>query len=265
MKSGSESAVAFGRVMQAIRKRSPKSQAEVAAAITPPLSIAAVSMAESGNRPPKTEATVREYASALELDDDGMVELWWAMQGLVGVDGWGRELTQPVWWGELRPSPEAEMDHISAEAQAAKLWTPNEEFRAPRLRTFALAHAIREVLRRLLGDTWDVSYRAELDFHDPIERRRPEIVIELRTASSEGSDTSLPPQLFATFSCPEPVSRPSVSEAMARPQSGTLSPDVTWILESVLAMPSRDRAAVAGFIHGLREGVRLFDEPSEGS
>jgi hypothetical protein len=252
-------------VLQAVRKRSSKSQAEVAAGIKPPLSVAAVSMAESGNRPLKTEAMIREYAAALELDDDGMVELWWAMQGLVGVEDWEHESTQRSWWGELRPSLEAEMGHDRAEKLAKERWTPNEEFQAPRLRTFALADEVCDILRRVLGDSWDVSYRAEVDFHDPIERRRPQIFIELRWASSEGSETSSPTQLLATFPCPEPVSRPSARHGMARPQSGTLSPDVTWILDSVVAMPARDRAAVAGFIHGLREGSKLFTEPSEGS
>jgi hypothetical protein len=231
----------------------------------PSLSIAGVSMAESGNRPPKTAAMVREYAKALELDDDAMVELWWAMQGLVDVVDWDTERTHNVWWGELRPKAEAETEHTFAEQRAAKLWTPEEEYKAPRLRTFALAAEICEVLRRLLGNNWDIRYRSEEDFHDPIERRRPRIVIEIRTAITGDSNASPSNRLLATFQCPEPVSRPSVPETTARPQSDSLAPDVAWILKSVVAMPSRDRASVAGFIHGLREGARLFSESSESS
>ncbi|MBD2830307.1 helix-turn-helix transcriptional regulator [Streptomyces globisporus] len=95
VKAGSSSAVAFGRVLQAARKRWSKTQADVANFFDPKLSVAAVSMAESGSRPPKTEAMVRGYAAALELDEDALLQLWWAMQGMIGIDIWAEDLPVP--------------------------------------------------------------------------------------------------------------------------------------------------------------------------
>ena len=43
-----------------------------------------------------------------------------------------------------------------------------------------------------------------------------------------------------------------------RPKAETISPDVGWILLSVEAIPAQERAAVAGFIHGMREGANPF-------
>jgi hypothetical protein len=70
-------------------------------------------------------------------------------------------------------------------------------------------------------------------------------------------------ELVATFACPEPVARPGPPEPTARPKTEAISPDVAWILSAVEAMPARERAAVAGFIHGLREGASLFSEASQ--
>jgi hypothetical protein len=83
-------------------------------------------------------------------------------------------------------------------------------------------------------------------------------MIELRAGGAEESNPVALPQLVTTFACPEPVARPDLLEATARPKVETISPDVAWILSSVEAMPARERAAVAGFIRGLREGASLF-------
>lgn len=261
MKSGSGSAVAFGRVLQAVRKRSSKNQADVAGSFNPRLSVASVSMAESGNRPPKTEAMVRGYAAALELDDDDLIELWWAMQGMVEVEDWAGQRMVQQWWRRLRPEdPQVELDHIRADGKAKSAWTPDEDWYAPSLQLFALADAICVVLRRLLGDTWTVSYKPEIGLRDPIDGRVAAVVIELRAGDTEDGGSKESPELMTTFACPEPVARPVAHEATTRPNAEAISPDVAWILSSVEAMPARERAAVAGFIHGLREGASLFSE-----
>ncbi|MCW3040828.1 MAG: hypothetical protein JWM31_2733 [Solirubrobacterales bacterium] len=260
MKSGSNSAVAFGRVLQAVRKRSSKNQADVASSFDPRLSVAAVSMAESGNRPPKTEAMVRGYAAALELDEDALLELWWAMQGMVAIESRAEERTVPQWWRELWASPQVEVHHHQAVSEAAGDWTPTEDWYAPSVRLFALASAIREILVRLLGDSWTVDYKHQIGLRDPVDGRLAAVIIELRTAvpGEDGSDTSH--ELMASFACPEPVARPVPPETTPRPNAEGISPDVAWILSAVEAMPARERAAVAGFIHGLREGASLFSE-----
>lgn len=262
MKSGSSSAVAFGRVLQTARKRLSKNQAGVAGYFSPPLSVAAVSMAESGDRPPKSEAMVRGYAAALELDDDDLLELWWAMQGMVEVEDRAEERSIRQWWRRLRASREAELDHVHAENKARAVRTPNEDWYAPSLASFALSDAICTLLRRLLGDTWKVGYSAEIGLRDPIEGSVATITIELQASDpdEDGSIESL--KLMATFVCPQPVTRPNLPKATVRPSAGTISSDVAWILSSVEAMPARERAAVAGFIHGLREGASLFDGAS---
>lgn len=263
MKSGSGSAVAFGCVLQAVRKCLGKNQAEVAGSFSPKLSIAAVSMAESGNRPPKNEVMVRGYAAALELDDDVLLELWWAMQGMVEVEDWANERRVQRWWRELRvDNPEVEMDHFRVDARAKQKWTPNEDFYAPSLQAFALADAIRDILSRLQGDTWKVDYKAEIGLRDPIDGYLAAVMIELRSGDPEERDSNESPDVLATFACPEPVSRPVPPDTRTRPNSATISPDVAWILSSVEAMPARERAAVAGFIHGLREGANLFPAAS---
>ncbi|WP_346535577.1 helix-turn-helix domain-containing protein [Micromonospora sp. DPT] len=258
MKAGSSSAVAFGRVLQAVRKRSSKNQADVAGSFDPKLSVAAVSMAESGNRPPKTEAMIRGYAAALELDEDALLELWWAMQGMVEIHGWDDERVSTRWWRELPASPQVEVDHRQAVAAAARVWTPNEDFYEPSLELFALAEAICDILRRLLGDSWKIGYKPEIGLREHFDGRLAAVIIELRAGVSEdgGSNESL--ELMAAFACPEPVARPVSPEPTARPHTGAFSPEVAWILSSVEAMSARERAAVAGFIHGLREGASLF-------
>ena len=207
MKSGSSSAVAFGRVLQAVRKRSPKNQADIAGSFNPKLSIAAVSMAESGNRPPKTEEMVRGYAAALELDDDDLLELWWAMQGM--VEDRAKERRHQQWWRQFRASPEAETDHWRAEKKAEKKQTPNEEWHAPRLASFALSEAICAILRRLLGDTWKVSYKPEMGLRVPVDGRLAAVMIDLRAGGPEEGDSVESSELIATFACPEPVTRPA--------------------------------------------------------
>ncbi|MFE9631340.1 hypothetical protein [Streptomyces sp. NPDC006463] len=260
MKAGSSSAVAFGRVLQAARKRWSKTQADVASFFDPKLSVAAVSMAESGSRPPRTEAMVRGYAVALELDEDALLQLWWAMQGMIGIDIWAEELPVPQWWREGEVSPQAELDHHQARSDASGAWTPNEDFYEPSLELFALAEAICKILVRLLGDSWKVGYKHEIGLRDPIDGRLAAVIIELRTKVSDGDESNKSPELMVTFACPEPVARPVPSEPTARTNSEAISPDVAWILSSVEAMPARERAAVAGFIHGLREGASLFSE-----
>lgn len=262
MKAGSSSAVAFGRVLQAVRKRSSKNQADVANSFDPKLSVAAISMAESGNRPPKNEVMVRGYAAALELDEDALLELWWAMQGLVEIYDWDEKRVGTRWWRELPASPQAEGDHRQAVAAAARDWTLNEDFYEPSLELFALAEAICQILMRLLGDSWKVGYKPEIGLRDPIDGRLAAVIIELRAGVSEedGSEESF--DLMASYACPEPVGRPVPPEPTARPHTEAFSPDVAWILSAIEAMPARERAAVAGFIHGLREGASLFSELS---
>lgn len=260
MKAGSSSAVAFGRVLQAARKRWSKTQADVASFFDPKLSVAAVSMAESGNRPPKTEAMVRGYAAALELDEDALLQLWWAMQGMIGIDIWAEDLPVPQWWREFEASPQADLNHHQAGSDARRAWTPNEDFYEPSLELFALAEAICTILMRLLGDSWKVGYKHEIGLRDPIDGRLAAVIIELRAKVSDGDESNKSLELMATFACPEPVARPVPPEPTARTNTGAISPDVAWILSSVEAMPARERAAVAGFIHGLREGASLFSE-----
>ena len=260
MKSGSSSAVAFGRVLQAVRKRSSKNQADVAGSFNPKLSVAAVSMAEGGNRPPKTEAMVRGYAAALELDEDDLIELWWALQGMVEIEDWAAERRVQRWWRQLGAGPQVEVDYYRADSKAKALWTPNEETYAPSLELITLSDAIRVILMRLLGDSWTVVYKPEMGLRDPIDGHLAVVMIELRVGDSEEGGPNESPELMATFACPEPVARPVATEATTRPKAEAISPDIAWILSSVEAMPARERAAVAGFIRGLREGASLFSE-----
>lgn len=261
MKSGSSSAVAFGRVLKAVRKRSLKNQADIADSFDPKLSVAAVSMAEGGNRPPKTEVAVRGYAVALELDEDALVLLWWAMQGMIGIDMWAEDLAIPRWWRDSGASPQADLDHHHAVAEAAAKWTPNDEWYPPSLELLALAEAINKILMRLLGDSWKVTYRPEMGLREPIDGRLAAVIVELREADSEVGGSKEPSEPIARFACPEPAARP-VSLSTTKPNTNALSPDVAWILSAIEAMPARERAAVAGFIRGLREGASLFAETS---
>ncbi|MGY1751091.1 hypothetical protein [Modestobacter sp. SYSU DS0511] len=249
-------------MLQAVRKRSSQNQADVAGSFDPKLSVAAVSMAESGNRPPKTEAMVRGYAAALELDEDTLLELWWAMQGMVAVESRAEERTVARWWGELETSREAEIRHVQAQAAAEKKRNPNEDWYEPSPKLFTLAEAICEILKRLLGDSWQVHYRRELGLYDPVDPRLAAVIIELRAEVPESDGSNASHELMATFACPEPVARPVLAEPAERPDAGAMSPDVAWILSSVEAMPARERAAVAGFIRGLREGASLFSTTS---
>lgn len=265
MKSGSSSAAAFGSVLQAVRKHLSKGQADVAASFSPKLSVAAVSMAESGKRPPTSEVMVITYASALGLDEDVLLELWSGMQGVIG---YGEEAGSQQWWRDLPASPQVKKDHSLAEVEAQKIRTPNEDFYAPSLQLFALSDAICGILRRLLDDTWKIDYKPEMGLRDPIQGRFATVMIELRARDPEQSGLMESSELKATFACPEPVTlssrlvtRPSPFIRM-RPKTETISPDVAWILSAVEAMPARERAAVAGFIHGLREGANIFSEGS---
>lgn len=267
MKSGSSSAVAFGCVLQAVRKHLSKSQADVAASFNPKLSVAAVSMAESGKRPPTSEVMVMSYASALGLDEDVLLELWSATQGVIGYGA--EEPGSEQWWRDLPASPQVEKDHTLAEVEAQKKRTPNEDFYAPALELFALSKAICEILRCLLDDTWKISYKPEMGLRAPIKGRLATVMIELRAGDPERGDLMESPEPMATFACPEPVTlsgrlvtRPGPLVGM-RPKTETISPDVAWILSAVEAMPARERAAVAGFIHGLREGASIFSEASK--
>lgn len=260
MKAGSSSAAAFGRVLQAVRKRRSKTQADVASSLEPKLSVAAVSMAESGNRPLKTEAIVRGYAAALELDEDALLQLWWAMQGMIGIDIWAGDLPARHWWRECDASPQAECNYHQARSEASKAWTPNEEFYEPSLELFALAEAICKILQRLLGDSWKVDQSHEIGLLDPVDGRLAAVSVELWTRASDEDESNGSPELMAAFACPEPAARPVPPEPTTRTNTEAVSPDVAWILSSVEAMPARERAAVAAFIHGLREGASLFAE-----
>lgn len=260
MKSGSSSAIAFGRVLYAARKRALKNQADVAASFDPKLSVAAVSMAEKGNRPPKTDSVVRGYAQALDLDEDDLVELWWAMQGMVEVEDREGERTVQRWWRQLWPSPQVEIDHMQADGKAKIAWTPNEEVYAPSLHLFALSDAICEILRRLLGDSWKVRQYPEMGLRDPVDGRLAVVMVELRTGEATEGASHGNPEMTVKIVCPEPVARPVSLDAARRTRSETVPPDVAWILATVEAMPARERAAVAGFIRGLREGASLFSE-----
>jgi hypothetical protein len=124
--------------------------------------------------------------------------------------------------------------------------------------SFALSEAICEILRRLLGDTWEVGYKAEIGLRDPFDGRLAAVIIELREVVSEEGDSTEVPKRKVTFACPEPVTRTISPDATVRPKAETISPDVAWILSSVEAMPARERAAVAGFIHGMRAGASLL-------
>jgi len=219
-------------------------------------------MAESGNRPPKTEAMVRGFATALELDEDDLLELWWALQGMVEVEDRAAERAHSQWWRQLRASHQAELDHHYAIEDARSTRNPNVETYAPSLASFVLAEAICLILRRLLGETWRVDYRAEIGLDDPVDGRPAAVLISLRAGETDGDSSIERPEPFATFACPEPLTRPNPADAIGRPKAETISPDVAWILSSVEAMPARERAAVAGFIHGLREGASLFDKAS---
>lgn len=262
VKSGTSSAIAFGSVLQAARKRLPKNQADVAASFNPKLSVAAVSMAESGNRPPKTEAAVRGYADALELDADALLELWWALLGMIEED---RAEGPPVrrWWQELQASPQTQIDQQQA-AEWAKEWDGegaalHDDRYVPPLESFVFSEEICKILRRLLGDTWQIGYKVQMGLRDPVDPWPAALQIELRSVPKEG-DVGRGEELLTSFTCPEPVTRPISADAAIRPNGEIMSPDVAWILSSVEAMPVRERAAVAGFIHGLREGASLFSE-----
>lgn len=261
MKSGSESAIAFGRVIQTVRKHSSKNQADVASAFEPPISVAAVSMAESGNRPPKTETAVRAYASALDLDGDDLVELWWAMQGLVEVDDYSEERRLQRWWRELTPSIEASQRYLVAKEAAEGEATPNDDVHAPPPALFALSEQVGTILLRLLGDAWQIRYRWELGLREPVHGRLALVVLELLFADED--DSADGPTIVTSFPCPAPVARPVTSRPTERPIVAALPRDVAWILAAVEGLPARDRAAVAGFIHGLREGAVLYGETSE--
>jgi hypothetical protein len=263
VKAGSSSAVAFGRVLQAVRKHVSKNQAEVASSFDPGLSVAAVSMAEGGNRPPKTEEMVRGYASALDLDEDALVQLWWAMQGMVEVEAWNEDHSgPPIWWRQLGATAQVEVDWYQADAAAKRIRTPNEDRYAPSVHLFALAAAICDILRRLLGDSWEVRYKRETGRRDVLDGRIAAVMIELRVGDSNQGGSNDSRELMATFACPEPVARPVPPERVGRVNTATISPDLAWIFSSVEAMPARERAAVAGFIRGLREGAHLFSEES---
>ncbi|WP_284750863.1 hypothetical protein [Arthrobacter sp. efr-133-R2A-120] len=262
MKSGSSSAVAFGTVLQAVRKRSSRNQSEVAAFFSPKLSVAAVSMAEGGNRPPKTEAMVRGYADALELDADALLVLWWALQGMVEEEDPGNERPIQQWWHQLEASPQLQIDHTQAEEWAEDESGRNDEKYVPSLEAFVLADRICKILRNLLGDTWQIDYKVHLGLSDPVDGWPAVLKIELRSVPEEG-DLGRGQELIGSFACPEPVTRPVTADATQRPNAETISPDVAWILSSVEAMPVRERAAVAGFIHGLREGATLFSGPPQ--
>jgi hypothetical protein len=217
-------------------------------------------MAESGSRPPKTEAMVRGYAAALELDEDDLIELWWAMQGMVEVEDSAEERNVQRWWRQLRPGVDVKFWHFQAENRAKAESNPNERRFAPSLHLMALSEATCAILRRLLGNAWEVRFSPELGSDAGPVGHPAAVMIKLLARDSEEDGLHESPELIATFACPEPVARPLPPEPTARPKNGTIPPDVAWILSSVEAMPARERAAVAGFIHGLREGASLFSE-----
>jgi hypothetical protein len=258
VKAGSSSAVAFGRVLQAVRQRRAQNQAAIAGRFDPKLSVAAVSMAEGGNRPPKTEALVRKYAAALELDDDTLVELWWATQGLVEEDDPGSVRAERRWWRRMRPSIEAETRHHFADAKAQRERDPNHEVCAPSLELISLAERVCDVLKRLLGADWQLDYTPELGLYDPIEGRRAGVSITMSTSTEDAEQPDAGRAVVITFACPEPAAGPAYAPT-ADDQDGTVaSPEMAWILSEVEAMSGRERRVVAAFIRGLKEGASLY-------
>lgn len=246
MKSGSSSALAFGIVLRAVRKRLLKNQADVAASLRPKLSVAAISMAEGGNRPPKSEGVIRDYADALELDPDALLELWWALQGILEIEDKAEEKLIRRWWRDLEASARIQTDHAHAQE-----WALDESAHVPALESFVFCEAICKILRRLLGSTWQIGYDVQLGVNDPGDPWPAVLKVELRH-NGKGEE------LVGSFVCPEPLTRPTPTDVSIRPSAETISPDVAWILSSVETMPARERAAVAGFIRGLREGASLF-------
>lgn len=245
--------MAFGRVLQAVRKHLAKNQADVAGFFDPKLSVAAISMAESGNRPPKTEAIVRGYAAALELDEDALLDLWWAMRGMVVLENAAEERVVKQWWRDLRPGLDASYDHHRAETAAKAKRTPNDDYYAPSEALFAFADAICGMLKRMLGDSWRASYKAELGLREIPDGYLAVVNISLQArVSGETWET------MATFACPEPVTRPVPAEAVNTNAQGGATLDIGWIISSLRTLSARERAAVAGFIHGLREGSNIY-------
>lgn len=263
MKSGTSSAVAFGQVLQLVRKYLDKNQAEVALTVVPSLSVSAISMAESGARPLKTEEMVKRYAVAFDLDGDDLVELWWACQGIVGVEDWNSERIDWRWWRRLLPrSVEVEEMCRKIAKEAKGLWTPNANFHAPDQHEFALAEAIRDILRRLLGDVWSINLLPKIGLAEPVEGYWASIEIHLQARRRNDSDGESRP-FEQIIICPVPKVQPKWRGEEKRPVDQVLSPDVAWILTAVERMSVKERSAVAGFIHGLREAPSVFSDFSD--
>jgi hypothetical protein len=175
------------------------------------------------------------------------------MQGMVALESRAEERVVKQWWRELRPGLDASLHLHRVETAAKTKRTPNDHYYAPSAALTALADAICGILARMLGDSWKASYKAEIGLRDPSDGYLAVVNIELR---AQISDESL--EMMATFACPEPVTRPLPGELTREKTQGGSSNDVGWILNSLMKMSARERAAVAGFIHGLREGSSLY-------
>lgn len=265
VKAGSSSAKAFGQVLQLVRKSLGKSQMEIASSIEPKLSVSAISMAESGNRPLKTEELIRSYARALDLDDDDLVELWMACQGIVVFEDRKSERSTQGWWREIPPrlSLEGGFLQVRAVKEAAGKWTPNDEFYAPDERQFELAEAIAGIVQRLLGEDWSIQYTYSLGLSDPIDGRFAAVNLVLKFDPIKTTPSRSSVAVEEKIICPTPTVRPGGFKQNNRPTEQEMSPEVAWILNAVEKMSGKERAAVAGFIHGLREASSLFVDLSE--
>jgi hypothetical protein len=80
---------------------------------------------------------------------------------------------------------------------------PNDEKYAPSLESFAFSEEICAILRRLLGDTWQVDYKVQLGLCDPVDGWPAALKIELRSVPKEG-DLGRGQELIGSFACPEP-------------------------------------------------------------
>lgn len=265
MKSGTSSAKAFGKVLQLVRKSLGKSQLEIASAVEPSLSVSAISMAESGNRPLKTEELIRSYALALDLDDDDLVELWLACQGVVTFEDRKSERSVQGWWREVPPSlsPDGSFLLMRAVKDAAEKMTPNDEFYAPNERQFQLAEAIGKILRRLLGENWSLEYTYSLGLSDPVDGSFSAVNLALKFKDIKATPAGPSAPVEGIVVCPTPIVRPGGFKQNKRPGDQEMKPEVAWILGAVEKMSVKERAAVAGFIHGLREASSLYVDLSE--
>jgi len=61
---------------------------------------------------------------------------------------------------------------------------------------FALSDAICVILRRLLGDRWNVGYKPAMGLRDPVDGRLAAVMIELRAGDAEEAARTTPPSCW---------------------------------------------------------------------